>query len=99
MVMEEVLLVDDSKKMKASHTHKPRAWRWLNMKPLASKSLVKVLGKEENFCFHPYSYTPRGISKPTLYGEPNQEIKLRPRVACSGRILYLLAIVPLILLP
>lgn len=32
--------------MKASHTYEPSARRWLNVKPPAGKSLVKVLDKE-----------------------------------------------------
>lgn len=42
VVMEEVTLVDFSKKM--NHI----SLRWLNAKPLVIKSLVKVLDKEEN---------------------------------------------------
>lgn len=33
VVMEKVIEVDGSKRMKALHTYKPRAWMWLNTKP------------------------------------------------------------------
>lgn len=56
--------------------YKPRALRWLNTKPLARKSLLKVLDKEENFCFSPYSYTLRGMYKLTLFEKFNEEIEL-----------------------
>lgn len=48
IVTEEVILENGSKKTKSLGTYMSLAWRWLNVKPLASKSLVKVLVKEEN---------------------------------------------------
>lgn len=44
LVIEVVTLMDDSKTTKISGPYKPRTWRWLNMKPLANKSLVKLFG-------------------------------------------------------
>lgn len=40
--------------MKSSGQHKPQAFRKLNVKPVANKSLVKVLDEENNFFFLPY---------------------------------------------
>lgn len=42
MVTKEVALTNGLKKTKASGTFKPRAWRWLNSKPLSIKSLMKI---------------------------------------------------------
>lgn len=53
LVTKAVTLVDDSKKMKSSGPHKPLAWTWLNVKPLANKSLVKVLDEKKNLCVRP----------------------------------------------
>lgn len=47
-----------------------------NAKSPASKSLAKVLDKEDSFCFRLNSSTPGGMSKPTLFMEANEEIKL-----------------------
>lgn len=70
--MEEVMLADTSKKMMASNTYKPHEWKWLNSKPPAGNSIVKVMDKEENFYFHSYSYTPQKMSKPMFFEEANE---------------------------
>lgn len=51
LVTEVVTQADDSKKMKINGNYKPREWRWLNVKPLASKSLRKVINEENKCCF------------------------------------------------
>lgn len=43
-------------------------------KPTANKSLIKVIDGEEAFCFHTYSYIPRGITK--LLDDESEEINL-----------------------
>lgn len=40
---------------------------------------MKVINREETFCFRPYSYIPRGITKPQLFREESEEINLLPR--------------------
>lgn len=99
VIMEEIVLADGSKGTRPSNTHKPRVWRWLNAKESANKCLFKVLNKEESFCFQPYSYTPPGIMKPTLFKDANEELVLVPREACSRRALKLLVIMALTLPP
>lgn len=49
-----------------------------NTKPLTCKSMVKVLDKEENFCFRPRSYTLWGMLKPMLLEAASEEIELIP---------------------
>lgn len=44
---------------KNTSSYKSPVWRWLNVKPLANKSIAKVIIKESKFLFRPYSYTPR----------------------------------------
>lgn len=53
IVMEEMIVADGSRGMRPSITYNPRAWRWLNAKQPANKSLVKVVDKEEGFYFRP----------------------------------------------
>lgn len=91
VVMEEVMLAGGSKIMKASHMYKPQAWRWLNVKPPPSMSLVKVLDKEGKFCFRPYYYTPQDMPNPTLYGVTNEEIELLPRDGTSVTLCFVAA--------
>lgn len=67
VVTKEVMQANDSKKIKSSGTHKPRAWRWLNTKPLASKSL-KVMDKKESFCSRASPTCLRGRSSPHCLG-------------------------------
>lgn len=56
--MEEKTLADRSKRMRAFPSHKPQAWRWLNMEQYANKFLAKLLDKEKSFYLCPYLYTP-----------------------------------------
>lgn len=55
-----------------------QAWWWLNVKQAVSKFLAKVVYKEQDFNFFPYSYTPRVITKALLFKEHNGEINLVP---------------------
>lgn len=55
MVTEEVTETGGSKK-KTTGTHKPRAWRWKNTKPLADKCLIKTLTMRPKFS-RSYAYT------------------------------------------
>lgn len=59
MVMEETVFPDGSIRMRSSTIYKPLAWRSLNAKQASNKPPVKVIDKEDAFCFKPYSYTPR----------------------------------------
>lgn len=55
---------DTSRRLKVKKTtqnYKPRAWSWQNMKPLANKSLTKIIDDGKKFFFSPYTYTPRGV--------------------------------------
>lgn len=79
MVMEELILVDVSKKMKASHIYKPRAWRWLNPKPPISKSLVNVLIKRRVSASELIHKLLEGcLLKPSLFRDTNKEPELLP---------------------
>lgn len=49
VVTKAVTQVNDSKKIKSLATNKSQPWRWLNAKPFASKSLMKVMDKKEIF--------------------------------------------------
>lgn len=51
MVTEEVM--DSQRKTKSSGSGKPRAWRWLNVKPLANESQINVLADKKNFSYRP----------------------------------------------
>lgn len=62
--MEEEVFLDGSRGMGPSNTYKPRTWRWLNAKHALNKLLEKAINKDEAFCFRPYSYAPRGTTKP-----------------------------------
>lgn len=64
------------KKSKPSNMHEPRAWRWLDLKPLASESQTKVIDKETNFCIRPFPYIPRGVFSLSMLEEANVELKL-----------------------
>lgn len=86
MVIKEVTLADGSKKTKSSCPRKPRVWRWLNTKPLASKCLLNVLDAEKNFYFGRFSYTLGEMFKPILFEAANVEIELWPRE--EGRYAY-----------
>lgn len=63
-------MADNSKK-KITDTHKPRAWRWLNVKSLVYKSLLNVFDEENTFCsehtykFHKVCSLPRRSEYPT----------------------------------
>lgn len=46
VVMGEIPLTDGSREKRPSKTHKPRAWRWLNVKQSAIMSLAKVITKK-----------------------------------------------------
>lgn len=46
----------------------PPAWRRRNTTPLASKSFMKIIGDETNFCFRPYAYTSRRMAAPKTFG-------------------------------
>lgn len=83
--MENVLLSDSSRRMRLSNTYKPRAWRWLNTKQASNKSLVKLIDKEEGFCFSPCSYTLPDITNPMLFDEVGEETGLVPQETCPMR--------------
>lgn len=61
------------------------------MEPPTSKSLVKVLDREENFNFRPYSYTPQGMFASSTFEETKEKLTLIPQEGCSGQLLILLA--------
>lgn len=46
VVLDEVMASDRSRRLKPSDTYKPRAWQWINVTRVASKSLKKVVDKE-----------------------------------------------------
>lgn len=61
MVTEEVILVGSSRRRRLRHI---QAWarRWLIAKSLGGKSFLKVLDKDENFCFQAYFISLEGCS-------------------------------------
>lgn len=93
--MEHAVFLKASRGIRSSNTYKPQTWRWLNTKQASNKSLPKVIDIEKASCFRSYSYTPRGIIRPQLFGEMNEELSLMPREAYLPRIQTLLAIWPL----
>lgn len=68
LVIEEMILVDASRGIRPCNTYKTQAWRWVNIKQPAKRSLVKMTYKKEGvLCFRPYSYTPWSITTPTCW--------------------------------
>lgn len=55
VVIEEVVFLDGSRRMRPSNTFKNWACRWLNVNQYLDKSSMNVIDKREAFCFRPYS--------------------------------------------
>lgn len=68
------------------NTYKLRAWRWLNVKPVAHESLNKAIDKEEVIHFE-------GITRAPLFEEESRTIILVPQEACPPKPQTLLVIV------
>lgn len=78
---------------------KPRGLRWSNVRLTTRKTLKKEIDIEKNFEFHPYLYTPRGVSIVQSYKEDGSMVKLIPRDKIRKKVCYLLIIVAPALLP
>lgn len=93
VIMEQIILAESSKKKDPRICISLKHGCGWTPKNLQTSPLPRA-GQTRELSLSAYSYTPRGIMKPLLFGEANEELELISRETCSGLALTLLAIGP-----
>lgn len=75
VVMEEVVYQDGWRRMRPSNIYKPRAWRCLNAKQAATKSLAKVIAEGGLLLLALLLHTEWNM-RAQMFGKQNEEINL-----------------------